>query len=83
MKGYSHSFYVALDGNGINGLEGMAGVCLYHYNASDNSYAHKIKYYDGVAGGHWVSVNPKGTVGFLGNAGSIKPSMPVSCGMSS
>ena len=69
MKGYSHSFYVALDGNGINGLEGMAGVCLYHYNASDNSYAHKIKYYDGVAGGHWVSVNPKGTVGFLGNAG--------------
>ena len=69
MQSYDHSFYVALDGNGINGLEGMAGVCLFHYNSIDNSYAYKIKYYDGIAAGHWVSVNPGGTVGFLGNAG--------------
>jgi len=26
MKGYPYSFHIALDGNGINGLEGMAGV---------------------------------------------------------
>jgi len=69
MQGYDHSFYIALDGNGINGLEGMAGVCLFHYNSIDNSYAYKIKYYDGIAAGHWVSVNPEGSVGFLGNAG--------------
>ena len=69
MKGYDYSFYVALDGNGINGLEGMAGVCLFLYNPADASYAYKIKYFDGIAAGHWVSVNPGGTVGFLGNAG--------------
>ena len=69
MKGYDYSFYIALDGNGINGLEGMAGVCLFLYEPAGASYAYKIKYYDGIAAGHWVSVNPAGTVGFLGNAG--------------
>ena len=69
MKGYDYSFYIALDGNGINGLEGMAGVCLFLYEPTGASYAYKIKYYDGIAAGHWVSVNPAGTVGFLGNAG--------------
>ncbi len=69
MKDYSYSFHIALDGNGINGLEGMAGVCRFLFDPGDNSYAYKIEYYDGIAAGHWVSVNPAGTVGFLGNAG--------------
>jgi len=69
MRDYPYSFHVALDGNGINGLEGMAGVCLFLYNPTDNSYAYKIKYYQGMAGGHAVNVNPAGTYGFLGNAG--------------
>jgi len=69
MKGYPYAFYIALDGNGVNGLEGMAGVCLFLFNPKDNSYAYKIRYYDGVAAGHWVTVNPEGTIGFLGNAG--------------
>jgi hypothetical protein len=69
LKGYPYAFHIALDGNGINGLEGMAGVCLFLFNNADNSYAYKIKYYDGIAAGHAVSVNPSGTVGFLGNAG--------------
>lgn len=69
MKPYSYSFHVALDGNGINGLEGMAGVCLFRYDPTDDRYAYKIKYYDGIAGGHALSVNPEGTIGFLGNAG--------------
>lgn len=68
MKGYPYAFYIALDGNGINGLEGMAGVCLFLFNPEDNSYAYKIQYYDGAAGGHWVNVNPDRSVGFLGNA---------------
>lgn len=69
MPDYPYAFHIALDGNGINGLEGMAGVCVFLFNPCDNSYAYKIQYYDGVAGGHWVTVNPEGSIGFLGNAG--------------
>jgi hypothetical protein len=66
---YPYRFHIALDGNGVNGLEGMAGVCLFLYDPSDGAYAYKIKFYDGIAGGHAVSVCPAGRVGFLGNAG--------------
>jgi hypothetical protein len=66
---YPYSFHIALDGNGINGLEGMAGTCLFLFNPEDNSYAFKVQYYDGVAAGHWVSVNSDGAIGFLGNVG--------------
>jgi hypothetical protein len=69
MKSYPYKFHVALDGNGINGLEGMAGVCLFLYDPESQRYAYKIKYYDGVAGGHALCVNPDNTYGFLGNAG--------------
>lgn len=69
MKGYPYSYYIALDGNGINGLEGMAGMCLFLYDPDTNNHAYKIKYYDGASAGHWVGVNPSGTIGFLGNAG--------------
>jgi hypothetical protein len=66
---YRYRFHVALDGNGLNGLEGMAGVCLFLYDPGENRYAYKIRYFDGCAAGHAVSVNPTGEVGFLGNAG--------------
>jgi hypothetical protein len=69
MNEYPYAFHIALDGNGINGLEGMAGVCLFLYNPADASYAYKIKYFQGMAGGHAVNVNPARTYGFLGNAG--------------
>ena len=69
VKGYPFAFHVALDGNGVNGLEGMAGVCLFLFDPTDNRYAYKIVYYDGIAAGHAVSVNPSGTIGYLGNAG--------------
>jgi hypothetical protein len=68
MRRYPYAFHIALDGNGINGIEGRAGVCLFLYDPADESYAYKIMYYDGAAAGHAVSVNPGGTVGFLGNA---------------
>lgn len=68
MTKYPYYFYVALDGNGINGLEGAAGVCLFLYQPKDNSYAYKIKYFEGAAAGHWVSINPSRKYGFLGNA---------------
>jgi hypothetical protein len=69
LDSYPYRFHIALDGNGINGLEGMAGVCLFLYDPEDGAYAYKIRYYDGIAAGHAVSVNPSGTIGFLGNAG--------------
>lgn len=68
MKDYPYRFYIALDGNGINGLEGAAGVCLFLFNPKDNSYAYKVNYFEGAAAGHWTTVNPSGNVGFLGNA---------------
>lgn len=66
---YPYAFHVALDGNGLNGLEGLAGVCLFRYDPVAERYAYKIAYFDGIAAGHAVSVNPSGDVGFLGNAG--------------
>lgn len=69
MTDYPYRFHIALDGSGMNGLEGMAGICQFLFDPADNAYAYKIVYYDGIAGGHAVSVNPTGTLGFLGNTG--------------
>lgn len=69
MGSYPYAFHIALDGNGVNGLEGMAGVCLFRFNPHDDSYAYKITYFRGAAAGHSVTVSPDGACGFLGNAG--------------
>ena len=64
---YPYSFHIALDGNGLNGLEGRAGVCLFRYDPVTNDYDYKIKYFDGLAGGHAVSVNNNNKIGYLGS----------------
>lgn len=69
MKTYPYRFHIALDGNGLNGLEGLAGVCQFLFDPADNTYAWKVSYFDGIAGGHAVSVNAEGSIGFLGNTG--------------
>lgn len=69
MKHYPYAFHVALDGNGINGLEGRAGLCIFLFDPADNSYAYNIRFHDGIAGGHATTVDPTGSIGFLGNAG--------------
>lgn len=66
MKSYPYAFHIALDGNGINGLEGRAGVCNFLYDPEDNSYAYKVRYHDGLAGGHAVSLSPEREYGYLG-----------------
>jgi hypothetical protein len=66
---FPYAFHIALDGNGINGLEGLAGVCLLLFDPATNKYAYKIVYYDGVAGAHAVAINPSKTIGYLGNTG--------------
>lgn len=69
LDGYPCRLFVALDGNGLNGLEGMSGVCAFLYDPDGNRCAYKVRYYDGISAGHSTSINPAGTVGFLGNAG--------------
>src|SRR5204863_3000923 len=69
MDPYPYWFYVALDGNGVNGLEGRAGVCLFKYDPDGDRFAYKAKFFDGAAGGHAVSISPDGSLGFLGNLG--------------
>lgn len=69
MRTYPYRFHIALDGNGLNGLEGLAGVCQFLFDPADDAYAWKIAYFDGIAGGHAVSVNAEGSIGFLGNTG--------------
>ena len=32
MRTYPYAFHIALDGNGLNGLEGLPGVCLFRYD---------------------------------------------------
>ena len=71
---YPYAFHVALDGSGVNGLEGMAGVCLFKFapgpdGPAGDRYAWKIRYYDGIGGGHAVAVDPRSGLGFLGNTG--------------
>jgi hypothetical protein len=69
VRSYPYAFHVALDGNGLNGLEGRAGLCLFHYDPLTGDHAYKVTYFDGVAGGHAPSVNPGRGTGFLGNTG--------------
>lgn len=66
---YPYDFHVALDGSGVNGLEGMAGVCLFRYDPVTERHAWKIRYFDGIGAGHAVAVQPESGLGFLGNAG--------------
>ena len=67
--GYPYAYHVALDGSGVNGLEGMAGVCLFLYDPEGDRYAWKVRFYDGIGGGHSVALNPESGLGFLGNTG--------------
>lgn len=68
-RAYPYAYHVALDGSGLNGLEGRAGVCEFRYDPADDGYAYKVVYFDGIAGGHAVSVSPDGRTGFVGNTG--------------
>jgi hypothetical protein len=69
MTRYPYAFHVGLDGNGLNGVEGHGGACVLFYDPASNDYEFKAKFYEGIAAGHAVSVNPTNTVGFLGNFG--------------
>ena len=69
VRTYPYAFHIALDGNGLNGLEGRAGVCLFHYDPATGDHAYKITYFGGASGGHAPNVDPTRRIGFLGNTG--------------
>lgn len=60
-------FFIALDGNGLNGFEGFAGVARLRCEPERDRYEIAVKYFDGLAGGHALQISPDGSVGFLGN----------------
>jgi hypothetical protein len=69
MRDYPYAFHIALDGSGLNGLEGRAGVCVFKYDPDTEAYAYKVVFFGGVAGAHAPNVDPSRNVGFLGNMG--------------
>lgn len=60
-------FFIALDGNGLNGFEGFGGVARLRCAPESGRFEPEIRFFDGLAGGHALQINAEGTVGFLGN----------------
>jgi hypothetical protein len=60
-------FFIALDGHGLNGFEGFAGIARLRCEPDANRWEPEVRFFPGVAGGHATQIAPGGTVGFLGN----------------
>jgi hypothetical protein len=60
-------YFIALDGNGLNGFEGFAGIARLRCDPDRDRWDVAVRFYDGVAGGHALQIAPGGGVGFLGN----------------
>jgi hypothetical protein len=60
-------YFIALDGNGLNGFEGFAGVARLRCDPDRGSWEVAVRFFDGVAGGHALQLSPDGRTGFLGN----------------
>ncbi len=63
---FPYVFYVALDGSGLNGIEGQAGVARFGYSLDGNQHTFSARYFEGASGGHATSINPDRSVGCLG-----------------
>ena len=60
-------FFIALDGHGLNGFEGFAGIARLRCDPDASRWQPEVRFYDGIAGGHATQLSPGGKVGFLGN----------------
>lgn len=60
-------FFVALDGNGLNGFEGFGGLTRLRCDPDADRYDIEVRFFDGIAGAHATQINREGTIGFLGN----------------
>ncbi|HSO32524.1 MAG TPA: hypothetical protein VLT33_08410 [Labilithrix sp.] len=63
----SFDYFIALDGNGLNGFEGFAGVARLRCDPDRDRWDIAVRFFDGVAGGHALQIAPGGRIGFLGN----------------
>ena len=59
--------FITLDGNCLNGFEGLCGVARLRCDPDADRWEKQIHFFEGVAGGHATQVNPTGTLAFLGN----------------
>jgi hypothetical protein len=59
--------FIALDGFGLNGFEGLCGVARLRATPEEDRYDIQVKFFDGLSGGHATQVNPSGTLAYLGN----------------
>jgi len=64
-------YFIALDGHGLNGFEGFAGIARLHCDPDADRWDVDVRFFQGVAGGHATQLSPKGTVGFLGNLSQL------------
>jgi hypothetical protein len=60
-------FFIALDGNGLNGFEGFGGVARLRADPESDRWDVEVHFFEGIAGAHATQINPQGTLGFLGN----------------
>jgi hypothetical protein len=67
VEAMAFDFIIALDGHGLNGFEGFAGIARLACDPDADRWQPEVKFFDGIAGGHAVQLSPRGTVGFLGN----------------
>lgn len=63
MNDERFSFYTALDGVHLDGLIGSAGLLRFDWPERKFYF----QYYDGISGGHNISVAPSGRLALLGN----------------
>ncbi len=60
-------FLIALDGHGLNGFEGFAGIAKLTCDPAADRWEPTVKFFPGIAGGHATQLSPSGRIGFLGN----------------
>ncbi len=59
--------FIALDGFGLNGFEGLAGIARLRAAPAQDDYDVQVRFFTGLSGGHATQINPSGTLGYLGN----------------
>lgn len=67
MSALPFDVFVALDGPGLNGFEGLGGIARIRCLPEPERYETRVRFFEGLAGGHAAQINPQGTIGFLGN----------------
>lgn len=64
-------FFIALDGHGLNGFEGWAGVARLRCEPDADRWQPEVRFFPGVAGGHATQLAPGGATGYLGNMSQL------------